>query len=432
MQKKLQDVWVDELLTQLASGKQYRRLIQRCIDKMDVTGKRLYKYYSFNSEYTVQNIENSIVYYSDPTTFNDPFDCNVGISVDQFFRLYMPNLFEQVNPNISQEEQRIITSLMCGNNDDEIDPDSKEAFLAECITNDNFSKLLQKSRSGKPISNQEIMELLSQSPEIVASMVKHCMGKTIDFSDMDPAKLTQIIFGSMNMVRNMLLEDPVFSKSDAAPMLDIIAGENDFLTRILELAKITGNDIPEDKIKQLYDGINGGIQTIHHQIGSLVGVSCFTETPYNMLMWSHYADKHSGICVEYDFSKLFSSAPNSLLLPVKYSKKRPLLHIEKIMEINDGNIQTNNDKMHLLLPDILKSLSIKSSIWEYEREWRHIVFTKDAPERKVHLPIVSKIIMGINISEENKIKIEEIATKHKIPLLKAGLKSDKYEMIISE
>ncbi|MEG0259563.1 MAG: DUF2971 domain-containing protein, partial [Lysinibacillus sp.] len=33
-------------------------------------------------------------------------------------------------------------------------------------------------------------------------------------------------------------------------------------------------------------------------------VSCFSEDPTSMLMWSHYADNHKGIAIEYDFNKL--------------------------------------------------------------------------------------------------------------------------------
>lgn len=29
-------------------------------------------------------------------------------------------------------------------------------------------------------------------------------------------------------------------------------------------------------------------------------VSCFTESPYSMLMWAHYANNHEGFCIEYE------------------------------------------------------------------------------------------------------------------------------------
>ena len=42
MAKLIKDNWVDALLHEIAGGKQYLRLIQKCIDHMG-TSKKLYK-----------------------------------------------------------------------------------------------------------------------------------------------------------------------------------------------------------------------------------------------------------------------------------------------------------------------------------------------------------------------------------------------------
>ena len=31
------------------------------------------------------------------------------------------------------------------------------------------------------------------------------------------------------------------------------------------------------------------------------GIACFTTKNDNTLLWSHYADEHQGICLEFDF-----------------------------------------------------------------------------------------------------------------------------------
>lgn len=33
------------------------------------------------------------------------------------------------------------------------------------------------------------------------------------------------------------------------------------------------------------------------------GVTCFTENPTDILMWSHYADNHRGVCLSFDFDE---------------------------------------------------------------------------------------------------------------------------------
>lgn len=58
-------------------------------------------------------------------------------------------------------------------------------------------------------------------------------------------------------------------------------------------------------------------------------VACFTESPYAMLMWAHYANSHKGFCIEYEvppygepYIQLFHS-----LFPVIYSNERvPILN----------------------------------------------------------------------------------------------------------
>lgn len=47
---------------------------------MDDCGGKLYKYLPIK-EYTIPSLENNILHISAPTTFNDPFDCKIGIDI---------------------------------------------------------------------------------------------------------------------------------------------------------------------------------------------------------------------------------------------------------------------------------------------------------------------------------------------------------------
>lgn len=50
-------------------------------------------------------------------------------------------------------------------------------------------------------------------------------------------------------------------------------------------------------------------------------IKSFSEDKNNLLMWAHYASNYSGMCVEYDFSKL-SDEILYHLFPVYYSERR--------------------------------------------------------------------------------------------------------------
>ncbi|MFO8147554.1 MAG: DUF2971 domain-containing protein, partial [Gillisia sp.] len=48
-------------------------------------------------------------------------------------------------------------------------------------------------------------------------------------------------------------------------------------------------------------------------------LSCFSEFNDEILMWSHYADKHSGICIGFNFPHRYDD--KFILCPVKYLRK---------------------------------------------------------------------------------------------------------------
>lgn len=90
------------------------------------------------------------------------------------------------------------------------------------------------------------------------------------------------------------------------------------------------------------------------------GISCFSEKYDEKLMWSHYADKHQGICLIYDRDLLLESlkthVPECQWFTVNY-KKRPLM---ELVEEND----------EVKFKSIDPVLNYKESNWAYEKEVR--------------------------------------------------------------
>lgn len=90
-----------------------------------------------------------------------------------------------------------------------------------------------------------------------------------------------------------------------------------------------------------------------------VGILCLSEDPSNILMWSHYASNHSGICIGFDTDyKPFRSASQ-----VSYSDGRP-------------SAEFNSEPENLLK----RVLLTKSKHWSYEKEWRSIKRTIENDE----------------------------------------------------
>lgn len=417
--------WVEDLIQQMLSGKKYKRLIQKCIDHMEDGHKKLYKYYSFYSEYTLGNIENATIFYSNPVTFNDPFDCNIGISVDQLFSALMPYFLNTAT--LSEKEIKYILSRIQTDEEAEMDRESKEAFIAECMGNEEVYSLIQQAQQGGEISNEQIVDIMIKYPDITKLILKYS-ATGVDSSDLDANKLMDYLLRNPQIIKGIISNFPSIDEKKAGKYVEILASEDDALLKVSRLAKLAGMEIPHDTIDNLYDQLNGAVKQLHNSIGESIGISCFSETPTNLLMWSHYADKHSGVCVEYDFSRMFSTVPNSLILPVSYSKKRPLLRLDKITRQENGRMIFDESKHVEILPDILKAIVIKGEIWSYEREWRHIISIDNLKNRTACLPIISRVITGINISDENREKIVKLANGKHIPVSYARLRADSYNM----
>jgi hypothetical protein len=91
------------------------------------------------------------------------------------------------------------------------------------------------------------------------------------------------------------------------------------------------------------------------------GVLSLSETWKSTLMWSHYADQHRGICIEYDTTQ--TSHPN--MAAVDYRSPRSI----QTSELIEWKIQSSpKAKRHVHDTYFFA----KSRQWQYEKEWRDI------------------------------------------------------------
>ena len=93
---------------------------------------------------------------------------------------------------------------------------------------------------------------------------------------------------------------------------------------------------------------------------SSMGITCLSEVPDSLLMWSHYANNHRGFCVAYSLFELNQKLKFSAV-PVIYTKERVCLQ-----SIPLDQEAINKETMNLFF----QSLTSKSPEWSYEKEWR--------------------------------------------------------------
>lgn len=147
-----------------------------------------------------------------------------------------------------------------------------------------------------------------------------------------------------------------------------------------------------------------------------MGITCLSEAPDSILMWSHYANNHRGFCVSYNLLALNQKLQFSAV-PVLYTQDRVCLH----------SISLDQDKLSKETMSLfIKSITSKSTDWSYEKEWRIIQDETacgpkwDDKNKGALLDTLSpsSIILGCCASDELTSVLMQHCQNHKIPLYK--------------
>jgi Protein of unknown function (DUF2971) len=133
------------------------------------------------------------------------------------------------------------------------------------------------------------------------------------------------------------------------------------------------------------------------------GIYCLSAKKNNILLWSHYANAHKGICVGFNTKELqeylnhnYGKEGNEiLLLRVNYHREFPYFDRKRYEDP---------------VAFIVTSLITKSVDWEYEEEFRLISNTPLRNNFTIDLPdgIIVEVILGALISERNKSNIIDV------------------------
>lgn len=155
-------------------------------------------------------------------------------------------------------------------------------------------------------------------------------------------------------------------------------------------------------------------------------ILCFSaiDIRNSVLLWSHYANKHQGVALEFRFD-----ADTQTLYQINYlqDNSRPaVFSVDEALNIANRHFlpSTSNEHVHI---DLAKKLTTtKHSDWEYEKEWRLLSDNNSG----TILPIgnlLTAIYFGVNINPTDKLNIVTIA-KQNFPNVKlfSSLKNKQY------
>ncbi len=228
-----------------------------------------------------------------------------------------------------------------------------------------------------------------------------------------------------------LLYEKQFEQIEKEKFEQIFSGDNwynkliDFVVRD---EKQKGNiDITLEEMKEkLNEAVMSQLELLNDTINKLSNlmnrIACLTIKNDNLPMWTHYANNHKGICIEYDTTTIKNILVLDSLFPVKYKE-----------EFLDGiayMMKYEKDKTKMF--HFFDRLAVQKLIdWEYEQEWRlilnmgHLYYSPDEIPSECkekgqlyYFTKPSKVIMGCKIEAENEKEIRAICEKENIQVAK--------------
>ena len=160
------------------------------------------------------------------------------------------------------------------------------------------------------------------------------------------------------------------------------------------------------------------------------GFCCLTDTYQSLPMWAHYANNHTGCCLMFDFSKHSYQKPEEYTFPFHYMIK--VEYREKLPKYN--------------MDRLWHDYSYKSIEWQYEHEWRAIMFDKDISRELSSFlrkksngadfyslgNFLREVILGNKMSDTHKMCIMLAAKQRNISVRQASPKLYEYGICLDE
>lgn len=149
------------------------------------------------------------------------------------------------------------------------------------------------------------------------------------------------------------------------------------------------------ELRQLFSEAFIRNNSFFNEINKKIGITCFSEESDNFLMWSHYTNKHSGVCLIFDWMNDIN-----FFMGYKINYSDDLAAVE----------WTSNESIH---EQIFQPLLVKLKHWKYEKEIRSIININNNDRTLAFNPKALKgIIFGANIKKEDADLIMRIVGLH--------------------
>lgn len=298
---------------------------------------RLYKYRSMKSSsraFTESIFRKNQVWFAQASTFNDPFDCNHYIDIDR--------TSDEWREILQQFERQFAQAALLG-----------PGLLVQGLWN----ALIERYNENAEAAERPKLPTLTKD-------------KLLELTRQLGAK-AEVTFGGQ------------------APV-ELVADESLGAARLNEV-------------------LNHYFEKSRQAVDERFGVFSLAEHPDNILLWSHYADEHAGICIEFDLASHPKAFPNTHA--VRYQQESPVIEkrFANVLMNLAGEDRSLDEALLLRLAkrdvdtewtdrEIRSWFLTKSSLWQYEKEWRSIL--PGPGLKRIPAGAISGIVLGCKASLE--------------------------------
>ena len=339
--------------------------------------------------YDIENIRHGVVYAQTPLNMNDPFDSMIGFSPEKMYEHTVSMIRDSIDAD--DKVKSIILLLL-----------KAKAFgtMAELLSDigrlQKYFVVKQKEmhQGYKPFSDfifSNWKTLYRRSPKKIRD------------------KFGEKGFTALGTLVSKIGPNPVATEKEIINMLNV--------------------DQAMDAIQKSAEEIKDKIYLPELQkFLSRFTVSCFSASGWkNQLMWAHYANSYSGICVEYDFTKIDQFI--GFIYPVTYTSERPTLTLQDLgIEKIDFNSDNKIVKCDCNVTQILSYMLCKNTCWKYEEEWRIIDIGEVNTPRFIDLPYIKSITFGPHLDKICKRLLIELCQQNGITCYDLDISKEKYEL----
>jgi len=133
-----------------------------------------------------------------------------------------------------------------------------------------------------------------------------------------------------------------------------------------------------------------------------IRMCAFSEVFNHELMWAHYADQFSGVCIAYDFFLLRRYLKDTD--DVSFTR---LYYNEEVPSVPLSKHHNNHDETAKMI------LSYKNHRWLYEREWR--MFSTVDKTHYENQRCIARVYIGARVRPDDQRKLERTLSRLKIP-----------------